>query len=98
MPGHLTSHGYEVYLGAMTHAPIIDLWPSLSEFAADIRQSYNTAKAIRRRGFIPDWYWGDVVEAAKRREIDGVTLERLAEIAKSRAPATPELAAGDAAA
>lgn len=70
----------------MNHAPIIDLWPSLSDFATDIGQSYNTAKAIRRRGWIPDWYWESAVAGAERREIKGVTLERLAEASKQRAP------------
>lgn len=70
----------------MNHAPIIDLWPSLTDFAADIGQSYNTAKAIRRRGWIPDWYWEAAAKGAIERGIDGVTLERLAEIAAARAP------------
>jgi hypothetical protein len=70
----------------MSHSPIIDRWPRLSDFAEDIGQSYNTAKAIRRRGWIPPWYWEDAVHGAKVRGIDEVTLEALAQAAKRRAP------------
>lgn len=70
----------------MSHLPIIDRWPNLSEFAGDIGQSYNTAKAIRRRGWIPDWYWDAAVRGAQARGLADVTLERLAELSKHRAP------------
>lgn len=65
----------------MTHAGIINLWPSLSAFAADVGVSYETAKAMRRRGSIPSGYWVRTVTAAQSRQLDGVTFERLAEIA-----------------
>ncbi|MCJ7996663.1 hypothetical protein J5N58_06820 [Rhizobium cremeum] len=64
----------------MTHAGIINFWPSLAAFAADIGVTYETAKAMRRRGSIPSGYWVRVVSAASRREIDGVSFERLAEL------------------
>lgn len=64
----------------MTHALIIDLWPTTAAFGGDIGVPYETAKAMRRRGSIPSGYWVRVVDAAKRREIDGVSYERLAEL------------------
>lgn len=65
----------------MTHADLINEWPSLTAFAEDIGVPYVTAKAMRRRGSIPSGYWMRAVECAKERSIEGVTLERLAELA-----------------
>lgn len=64
----------------MDHAAIINLWPSLSAFAGDIGVPYVTAKAMRRRGSIPAPYWLRVVARAAERNIEGVTLERLAQL------------------
>lgn len=72
----------------MTHADIINLWPSLSDFAADLSVGYGTAKAMRRRSSIPPEYWMNVVRAAEARSLDGVTLEALA--AAVAAPAAPD--------
>lgn len=65
----------------MFHASLINLWPSLSDFADDIGVAYETAKAMRRRGSVPGGYWIRMVEAAQRRGIEGVTLRRIAEVA-----------------
>ena len=62
----------------MTHKTIIDKWPSLAEFASDIDAAYGTAKAMRRRGSIPAWYWETIVCKAVDRGIEGVTFETLA--------------------
>lgn len=64
-------------LCGMTHADIINLWPSLAEFAADLSVAYGTAKAMRRRKSIPATYWPAIIKAAADREIAGVTLEAL---------------------
>lgn len=69
-----------------THRTIIDSWPDMEAFARDIGASINTAKAIRQRGWIPDWYWWRVVRAAERRDLKGVSFETLAKLAKERAP------------
>ena len=63
----------------MSHSQIIEKWPSLSVFAADLSVSYGTAKAMRRRGSIPPAYWPTVVAKAKARRIIGVTLQSLVE-------------------
>lgn len=73
-------HGYVMHLLRMSHAPVINLWPSLSAFADDVGVPYVTAKAMRRRGSIPAPYWVRAVSAAQARAIDGVTHERLAEL------------------
>jgi len=65
-------------LSAMTHADIINKWPTLSDFADDLGVQYGTAKAMRRRGAIPSEYWLTATAKAEAREIEGVTLEVLA--------------------
>jgi hypothetical protein len=65
----------------MTHADLIRLWPSLSEFAADLDVNYVTAKAMRFRSSIPASYWVAMVDAARRRGISGVDYQALAEAA-----------------
>jgi len=61
----------------MKHTDIINLWPSLSEFADDLSVAYGTAKAMRRRASIPPVYWPIVIRKAEERGIAGVTLEAL---------------------
>lgn len=62
----------------MTHADIINLWPSLSQFASDLGVRYGTAKAMRRRGRIPPEYWFRLAQKAKEHGIPGVTTDSLA--------------------
>ncbi|MFC3071512.1 hypothetical protein [Shinella pollutisoli] len=64
----------------MTHADIINLWPSLTAFAQDLGVPYVTAKAMRRRGSIPATYWVRLVDHAERRGLHGVTIRHLAEM------------------
>ena len=61
----------------MTHSDIINLWPSLSDFAGDIGVEYGTAKAMRRRASIPVEYWPKVIAKAAERGIDGITPESM---------------------
>jgi hypothetical protein len=63
----------------MEHSAVINLWPSLSAFAADLGIRYGTAKAMRRRGKIPPEYWVRLCNKAHDRGIDGVTTDLLAE-------------------
>lgn len=42
------------------------------------------ARTMKQRGSIPPAYWSDTVKAAAERNIEGVTLERLAEMAKAK--------------
>lgn len=74
-----------MYLLGMEHTQIIKLWPSLSDFAADLGVEYGTAKAMKRRGSIPSRRWTEVVNAAHARGYRSVTLEALAEATKRRA-------------
>lgn len=60
-----------------THREVIDRWPSLRAFADDIGVAYGTAKAMRRRNSIPDEHRPSTVEAAARRDIEGISFELL---------------------
>lgn len=64
----------------MAHAQIINLWPTIADFATDIGVGYEAAKAMRRRGSIPPGYWVRTVDAAARRGFAGVDYQRLAEL------------------
>lgn len=69
----------KTYFASMkTHRDIIEKWPTVGEFAADIGVSENTARAMKRRNSIRGIYWHDIVAAAKRRGFEGVTHETLA--------------------
>lgn len=62
---------------------IIDRWPSLAAFAADLGVKYVTAQVMRHRDSISARHWGRLVKAARRRGFEGVTLDALAAIAAS---------------
>jgi len=63
---------------------IIDQWPDLPTFAEDLGVKYPAAQVMRHRDSISSSYWRDLVAAAERRGIAGVTLEVLADL-KARA-------------
>lgn len=56
---------------------VINLWPSLTSFARDIRVEYVTAQIMRYRDSIAPRHWPKVVSAAGKRGFEGVTLELL---------------------
>lgn len=62
-----------------TFREVIDLWPSISAFAADIGVSYVTAQVMRHRNSIAAKHWRSVVESAEERGLD-VTYELLASL------------------
>jgi len=43
------------------------------------------AQTMKQRGSIPPAYWARTVKAAQERAVDGVTLERLAQLAEAKA-------------
>lgn len=69
--------------GMETFSTIIGLWPNRSQLAEDLDTTYGVVKQWDRRNSIPPEYWLRLVVAAKKRDIEGVTLERLAEIAEA---------------
>lgn len=62
---------------------LIDKWPTIAAFAADIGCGYEAARKMRDRGSIAPEHWAAVISAAKAEGISGVTYEWLA----SRRPA-----------
>ena len=70
-----------------TFTEIIDRWPSLQEFAADIGVKYVTAQVMRHRNSIDSKHWKALVSGAEKRLFSDVTLDRLAEISAHKASA-----------
>lgn len=62
-----------------TVSDLIGLWPApeLTTFAADINVPTKHASAMKTRNSINVDYWPDVIAAAERRGLEGVTYERL---------------------
>lgn len=87
-PVGLTYQGMICTFAHMSHSDLINLWPSIGDFAADLGVEYGTAKAMRRRSSIPPEYWLSMVAASSARGIKGISLDALAQAA-----AAPERAA-----
>lgn len=62
----------------ITHRQIIEMWPRVDTFAADVEAREGTTRAWMLRNRIPPEHWKAVVEAAHRRDIP-ITYKMLAE-------------------
>lgn len=67
-----------------TFCAIIDLWPSPAELGQDIGATPGHVRAMRARDSIPDRFWLALVRGAERRQLAGVSLQRLAELSAAR--------------
>lgn len=57
---------------------IIEEWPSNRELAADLGlRDESHCRVMKTRGRIPRAYWHDLVEAAEKRGIKGISIARL---------------------
>lgn len=65
----------------MSYDAIIDMWPTLVEFAADVGVPERRVRGWRHRDSIPGQYWQAIVDAAKKRGHRHVTLDVLAKAA-----------------
>ena len=63
---------------------VIDLWPSVLEFAQDIGKKPNLIRKWKERDSIPSDAWLSIISAAQYRGLHGVTAEVLTEIASRR--------------
>lgn len=60
------------------HSQIISLWPSVGQFAQDIKQKESTCRGWKLRNSIPAKYWQEIVKAASNRGFENiVTFETL---------------------
>ncbi len=66
-------------------AELIEMWPSIGAFAADVGVPYETANSWKKRNSIPAKNWPEVIAAAGRGGFPDVTFERLAKLARARA-------------
>ncbi|WP_422036560.1 carph-isopro domain-containing protein [Reyranella sp.] len=65
-----------------TFADIIDAWESPAALADDLGEEVGTVRQWRNRNRLPDRVWKKIVEAARARGIEGVSLDVLAGIAE----------------
>ena len=64
----------------MALASFVDVliaWPSLAELARDLSVPAMAVQSWRRRGSIPERHWTRLIQAARRRGIRGISLDRL---------------------
>jgi len=71
--------------GMQTFTDIIDAWPSRQILAEDLQVGVTKIAVWRHRRSIPPAHWLALVEAARHRGVNGVSLEDLARIAAERA-------------
>jgi hypothetical protein len=67
---------------------IIDAFGGPTKYAEAIGVPGFHAQSMKNRDSIPPAYWDDTVSAAAARQVEGVTLERLAILAKAKRPTT----------
>ncbi len=53
----------------MNHADIISLWPTTTQFAAEVGVPRDRADKWKQRRYIRPIYWSRVMEAARKRGI-----------------------------
>lgn len=51
----------------LNHSDIINFWPTLADFAADMGVKRHTARGWKRRNSIPAEYWPELIEKARER-------------------------------
>jgi hypothetical protein len=69
-----------------TFSDIIGSFGGPAKFAEAINIKGFHAQSMKERDSIPPAYWADTVSAALQRDIEGVTLEKLADLAKAKRP------------
>jgi hypothetical protein len=74
-----------------TFQAVIEAFGGPTKYADAIGIPGFHAQSMKTRGSIPPAYWVDTVSAARERNVEGVTLEKLAELAKEKRP-QPEAA------
>lgn len=67
-----------------TYTDVCALWEDDEALAADVGASEGAVQKWRLRDKIPAGWWQALVDAAVRRNLKGVTLDALAEIAAKK--------------
>ena len=67
-------------LGMDTANDVLDCWPSLTAIAGDLAVDDAAVRMWRLRGAIPAEHFPALVRSAAKRDIAGITLEKLFEI------------------
>jgi hypothetical protein len=76
-----------MYRNPSSVADLIRLWPSQEQFGDDLALKWRShGRVMRVRNSIPRARWNAVVEAARKRGIEGVSIEVLEKLHASRPP------------
>lgn len=67
-----------------TFQAVIEAFGGPTKFAEAIGIPGFHAQSMKTRDSIPPAYWKDTVSAAHERDVEGVTLEKLAELARAK--------------
>ena len=70
---------------------VMDLWPSLPEFAGDVGVDLSLVRVWRHRKSIPAEYWSRIETKAADREIKGATASDLAKLVQRDLAPSPDL-------
>ena len=70
-----------------TIGELIERFGGAAKMAPEIGQSAATIRQWAARESIPGRYWQEIVDAARQRNVRGVTFAALAELAKRKAAA-----------
>ena len=57
---------------------LINQWPNISAFAADLGCEYQTARKMKERNSIAPIHWKKLIAVSKKQGISGVSYEWLA--------------------
>ena len=60
---------------------VLQRWPDRASVAVDCGVTYGVVKQWERRDSVPAAYWPALLEGARRRNIEGLTAEVLADLA-----------------
>lgn len=75
-----------------TFQSVIEAFGGPTKYADAIGIPGFHAQSMKTRDSIPPAYWVDTVSAARERNVEGVTLEKLAELAKEKRPQSEAVA------
>ena len=68
----------------MDFTDIINLFPSMSALAREMKVPYVNVKRWRQRNFIPCEHWFSLIKAARKWELPFITAEVLVMLARIR--------------
>ncbi len=63
---------------------LIERWPSVKDFAEEVKLDYQTCYSMYRRNSIAPQHWPKVIKAAKKRGFKNVTETKLVKLSSRK--------------